>query len=338
MRVLHVGHHQLRKYGNTRVSWTQKLYFGLIRNGHCVQSFSDRDVAAFEAPFGIRDLGKSKANRRLIETAESFEPDFIIVGHCDIIKNETLEIIRKRHPNTPIVGANNDPLFIPGNVAKITERCKVVDTMFVSTGEKELIQFRGGRAKLLHMPNPVDESIEVYDTSQEVEFEHDLIFCSKATDNSDRAQYINHIKSKLPSSLTFSTPGSYGQPGVWGRDYDHFLSHAKMGLNLNRQEGMHWYSSARMAQLAGNGLLTLTHQSANFDSLMPDETLVYFKDKDDLLNKLIDFHNDDDKRRNWASRARHFFHSEINSTLYAQYIVEASLERAFSHNYVWLNR
>ena len=42
-----------------------------------------------------------------------------------------------------------------------------------------------------------------------------------------------------------------------------------------------------------------------------------------------------DARRDWAARARHFFHSEINNGLYAQYIVEASLLQPFSHDYVW---
>src|SRR6056297_3471499 len=94
MRVLHIAYQQLRRYGKTRVSWAQKLTNGLIKNDHVVQVFSDRDVAAFEAPFGWRELGRGKANRRLLETVESFEPDLVIAGHCDIITNVTLEKMR----------------------------------------------------------------------------------------------------------------------------------------------------------------------------------------------------------------------------------------------------
>ena len=115
MRILHAGNHQLRKYGYTRVSWTQKLFFGLIRNNHCVQPFSDRDVASHEAPLRIRELGKNATNKRLIQTAEAFEPDLLFVGHCDIIKNETLEKIRQLLPNVIIAGGNADPLFVPKN-------------------------------------------------------------------------------------------------------------------------------------------------------------------------------------------------------------------------------
>ena len=71
MRVLHIAYQQLRRYGQTRVSWAQKLTNGLIKNDHYVSVFSDRDVAAFEAPLGIRDLGKNKANQKLLETVDA---------------------------------------------------------------------------------------------------------------------------------------------------------------------------------------------------------------------------------------------------------------------------
>ncbi len=338
MRILHVAHQQLRKYGHNRVSWAQKLYFGLIRNNHCVQAFSDRDVAAFEAPLGIRDLGKKKANQRLLQTVEAFEPDLMIVGHCDIISNETLVEAKKVRPGLVIASCNNDPLFVPDNVEKIHNRCKVANSMFVSTGLKELSRFSNGKAKLFHMPNPVDSSIETENCALKSDFPVDLIFCSKEKTHTARGKIVSYLKENLLDDIYFSTPGSFDEPAVWGRDYDKALASSKMALNLNRQEGLDWYSSARMAQLVGNGLLTFTHSSAGFDRFFPDETLVYFKDKEQLKTLIEGFYQDNGKRMYWAGRARDFFHQEINSTLYAQYIVESALELPYSHNYVWLER
>jgi len=122
MRVLHIAYQQLRRYGKTRVSWAQKLTFGLIKNDHYTQVFSDRDVAAFEAPLGIRDLGKKAANKRLLEMVDAVEPDLVIAGHCDMITNDTLAEIKKRHPNCAIAHCNNDPLFVPSNVERIKYR------------------------------------------------------------------------------------------------------------------------------------------------------------------------------------------------------------------------
>lgn len=335
MRILHVAHQQWRKYGYNRVSWAQKLYNGFIKNNHTVQAFSDRDIAAFEAPLGIRSLGAGKANKRLLKTVRSFEPDLVVVGHCDIISNETLKAIRSATPNTVIAVCNNDPVFVPENAEKIKLRCKVADVVFVSTGERELKQFETKKARLKHMPNSVDIAVEPYDVSKNAEFTNDLIFCSKETKHSNRGELVSFLTEKTPADLRFVTPGSFDQESVWGRDYDRLLGASKMALNLNRQEGLHWYSSARMAQLVGNGLLTFTHESAEFDELFPAETLVYFKNKQDLLKKINCFHHEDAERRLWASNARAFFHSELNSTLHAQYVVEASMGFDYSHPYVW---
>ncbi|MFV8819564.1 glycosyltransferase family protein [Haliea sp. E17] len=335
MRILHVAHQQLRKYGQTRVSWAQKLYFGLVKNDYFVRGFSDRDVAAFEAPFGIRDLGVKASNRRLLETVEAFAPQLVIVGHCDIIRNETLEAMRGIVPGLVIAGANNDPLFVPENAAKIAHRCEVVDAMFVSTGARELARFAGKRARLWHMPNPVDPAIESADASLRSDQGHDLIFCSKSEDYTERGKTVRYLKDNLGADINFYTPGSFGTPGVWGRDYDEALADSKMGLNLNRQEGLHWYSSARMAQMVGNGLLTFTHASGDFASLMPAESMVYFNSPEELLGQVRQFAADDAMRREWAARGRAFFHAEINSRLYARYIVEASLQLPFSHDYAW---
>jgi hypothetical protein len=335
MRILHVANQQLRRYGMTRVSWAQKLYFGLIKNSHFVQSFSDRDVAAFEAPFGIRSLGQKKANQRLLETAEAVQPDLVIVGHCDLIENDTLSQIRKMLPAVRIAGCNNDPLFIPENVAKISTRCEVVDAMFVSTGLRELQQFTNKRARLFHMPNPVDESIERFDASTGTDLPIDLVYCSNATKYTKRHDDIRYLQEALKGDLEFRVYGSFGTPPVWGVDYDRVLSQSKMGVNFNRQEGFHWYSSARIAQLGGNGILVLTNAAAELDTLFPAETLVYYRDLDSLVERAREFHHDDAMRRAWAKKTREFFHGEMNTKLNSQYIVEATMELSYSHPYAW---
>lgn len=335
MRVLHIAYQQLRRYGQTRVSWAEKLTFGLIKNDHYVKGFSDRDVAAFEAPLGLRDLGHRKANRRLLEMVEAMEPDLVIAGHCDIISNQTLQAIRRLRPGCKIAHCNNDPLFVPSNVERIRSRASVVDAIFVSTGRRELSQFEGIGARVYHMPNPVDASIENLDNSQRTDLPIDLLFCSNSANFTKRLEMIKRFKDELAGEMNFKTYGSFGEPPVWGRDYDRALGNSKMGLNLNRQEGHYWYSSARMAQLGGNGILQFTHSGPRFDELMPPESIVYFNDEADLLARVREFHHDDARRQAWAGRAREFFHRELNTRLYAQYIVEATAGLPFSHDYVW---
>ena len=336
MRILHVAHQQWRNYGDTRVSWAQKLLHGLIRCGYQVRPFGDRDTAAFLAPLGIRQLGERAANRALLQTVEAYQPDLVIVGHCPAITNTTLEAMRHRCPDVTIAVCNNDPLFVPENAARIAQRCTVADAIFVSTGAPELRRFTGQRARLWHMPNPVDPAVERADCSQRETFDHDLLFCSKSNDLTERGKLVAGLREALAGELRFHTPGSFGVPGVWGHHYDDTLAVSKMGLNLNRQEGWHWYASARMAQMGGNGLLLFTHADAHFDSLFPEETLVYFRELEDLKRAVMRFHHDDDLRRHYAANTRHFFHTEMNIDLYARYIVEASLGLHWSHDYAWL--
>ncbi len=75
-------------------------------------------------------------------------------------------------------------------------------------------------------------------------------------------------------------------------------------------------------------------QLGAFDELLPQETVVYFDEEEDLIAKIREFHADDAKRQPGPVPHR-FFHQEMNSTLYAQYIAEASTLTPFSHDYCW---
>lgn len=243
--------------------------------------------------------------------------------------------MRRMRPSMLIAHCNCDPLFVPYNVENIKARAAVVDAVFVTTGKRELAQFEGQRARLFHIPNPVESAIETLDNSRKTDLSIDLLFCSNATKFSNRGKIVEHVRSAVDNDLNFKVFGSFGADPVWGRDYDRVLENTKMSLNLNRQEGNYLYASDRMAQLAGNGILQFTSELQGFGDLMPDESIVYFSDGKDLAEKVLSFHHEDEKRRYWASRARAFFHNEMNSTLYSRFIVEATVGDAFSHDYVW---
>jgi hypothetical protein len=337
MRILHIAYQQIKRFGKTRVNWAQKLSYGLIKNDHFILDFSDRDIASFYGPLKIRDLGKKKANSLLLETVENFKPDLIIAGHCDIITNETLAIA-KRMSGAVLVHCNLDPLFVPSNVERIRYRAEVSDAVFVSTGDTELKQFEDTGKRFYFMPNPVDASIETRNNSAiaGADLPTDLVFCSNSNELTRRLEIVGYLKNHLDPQVNFKTYGSFGEPPVWGIDYDNALWQSKMALNLNRQEGDYWYSSERMAQLGGNGLLVFTHRSGGFSDLFPDESLVYFDREEDLKEQVERFNQDDHMRQAWAANTRAFLHNEMNTQKFAQFIVEASVEQGYSHPYVWV--
>ncbi len=319
-----VGYAQMRRWGAMRVSTEYKLWNGFIRNGHNVFHFSDRDMAAFLAPFGLRDLGVGRMNRRLIETAENFRPDMILLGHCDLVSNDTLEAIRRKLPDIRIAYRNVDPLFIPKNVDAIHRRTDTVDAIFITTGGKKLDPFRGKRASIHYMPNPCDPAVETLDNSRRDDLPVDLFFCGNSDEHTERTKTIEFLKEALDGKLVFRTPGYFGEPNVWGADYDALLSQSKMGLNLNRQEDYH-YSSARLAQLMGNGILAFIDRAGSMQDLIGESRAVFFSDKEELLEKILELHRDDVMRQKIASEGRRFYRENFSNVLVAREIIETML-------------
>jgi hypothetical protein len=158
------------------------------------------------------------------------------------------------------------------------------------------------------------------------------------TEAASRMADIAWLKDQTSSFLRWKTPGGFGSAPLWGTEYDQLLSRTKMGINSNRQEGYFWYSSARIAQMGGNGILCLTHDSGALQSLYPEETLVYFSQREELAKQLRAFHEDDAMRRHYASRTHDVMHREFSSRLNAQYILETALGLPLSHDYLWLKK
>ena len=98
MKVLHIHNLMLRNKGNFKFYTGFKLSNGVVRNNHRLLEFSDRDTVRYETPLGLRPLGKHIANRKLIETCSNFNTDLILIGHCDLVSEKTMQEIRSLLP------------------------------------------------------------------------------------------------------------------------------------------------------------------------------------------------------------------------------------------------
>ncbi|MEO1842683.1 MAG: glycosyltransferase, partial [Akkermansiaceae bacterium] len=297
---------------------------------------SERDTAAFEAPFGWRDLGKKKANRRLVETCDNFKPDLLILGHCDIIKNETLSEIRGLLPALRIAYRNVDALFVERNVARIRDRAPLVDHLFLTTAGEQGKRLADDPDKVSYIPNPVDRAVEISNNSQKAadSFARDLFFAGRGNENLPRFELLRHLKKELKSDLRFETFGFDGEAAIWGVDYDRVLSESKMGLNFNQEEGDFLYSSARVAQLLGNGILAFVHQSTGLELFFKDRA-VFFESEDNLLERIRYYHAHDGERREIASAGHDYVHAEMSSERVAQFIIDRTFGRAGADSYPW---
>ena len=326
----------MRRFGALHASTEYKLYYGLVRLNHYVIHYSDRDMASFLAPFKLRDLGKSAANRKLIETADNFQPDMILLGHCDIIRNETLDEIRKLVPKVRIAHRNLDPLFVPRNVAAIKHRTHSCDSIFITTAGKKLNQFRGNRADIYYMPNPCCASIDCNDNSQKDQLPIDLFFCGNSEELSNRTETVHYVATALQDdAINFHAYGYGERPNAWGYTYDQILATAKMGLNLNRQEGDYLYSSDRVAQLMGNGILAFINRASCLSELLGESRAIYYKDNEELVRKIRENQQDDAARKSIAAEGRRFYHEHFSSEKVAGYIVSKTMNEQAGLDLIW---
>ena len=333
MKIIQIGHYQLRRIGEARVRNEHKFHYGFIRNGHDTLHVSDRDLSAFYSPLGIRKLGNKRLNRKLIEGCERFQPDMLMIGHCDSIENKTLLEIKHLLPSVKMAYRNFDALYLPRTSERIIARQNIVDHIFVSIAGKQIEQYATAKTKISFIPNPVDRAIESMDNSQKVHFDRDLLFCGNGKPADPRFEIVQYVKEQLPR-IQFDTYGAIGNPAVWGTAYEKVLAGTKMALNLNRTEGEYLSSSTRLAQLIGNGILTFVNEKNGLQLFLKDRA-VFFKDQEDLVKKIQQINDDDDLRIAISSAGRVFYHEHFSSEKITQYVVESTLELPFSQDYIW---
>jgi len=335
VRIVNVDNLQIRRYGRPRMACGRSLSCGMVRNNYSVWDFSERDIAKFSAPLGIFPIGKWIANRKLIETCDNYKPDLILIGHCELIQNSTLQEIRALLPNVRIAFRLFDPLWEPWTRERLSSRMPFVDALFVTTGGPELKHFCTGKNVVAYMPNPTDPAVETLDNSTKTVFDRDLVFCGVGEPTDDRYGFVAQLHSSVDAQMKFDSFGMHGHPAVWGHGYDAVLAGSKMGLNLNRFEGWPLYSSDRIAQLMGNGLLACLWDKGGMRRFFGDEHVVFFSDMNGLARQLIDFQHNDARRQAVASAGRALYHTEFSGERVMRYIVETTLRLPYSHNYLW---
>lgn len=317
----------LRHYGNFKFYTGYKLSNGVTRCNHRLLEFSDRDMVRFEAPLGLRPLGKYNANRKLIETCVNFKPDLVLIGHCDLISEKTLQEIRRLLPDVKIAHWFLDALWNPRNHERLKRRMHCTDALFITTGGPALKEFCTGKNRVAYIPNPTDPSWEPHKNDQKTQFERDLVFCGVGSKSDDRFNLLLSLKDQLEPSLHFETFGILGGPAVWGDTYDQVIAHSKMALNLNREEGWPLYSSDRLSQLIGNGLLTFIWDKGEMRQLFNDEQVVFFKDEAELSKKIQYFQANDTHRQAVARAGRKHYQQHFS----AQKVIEFIIDTTFGH-------
>ena len=109
-----------------------------------------------------------------------------------------------------------------------------------------------------------------------------------------------------------------------------------MGLNLSRGEPIKYYSSDRITQIIGNGLVTLIDEKTFYRDFFTDKEMVFYSNINDLSDKIHKISKDEKLRKQIAKNGKDKYIKYFNSSLVADFIINKTFERKFdTKKYLW---
>ena len=343
LKIIHATNFNRRFSGRLHYNTGRRLNNGFVRLGHNVLTISDRDL--IHENKNILDIsGKKKLQKNLIESSINFKADCLVMGHADSITNETLDYIKNKNKNLKICQWFLDPIGKKGpdylkNNKRIIEKVDYIDSTFLTSSPSALYK---EIKNSYFMPNPSDESFEIL-KNYENKCENDVFFAMshgvhrgelKKGKFDDRELFINKLK-KLNKEISFDIYGMNNVQPVWGDNFIKAISKSSMGINLSRGEPVKYYSSDRIAQLLGNGLLTFINKKTCFNDFLSNKEIIFYKDINDLSYKIDKYKKDIKEARIIAKNGRDTYLKNFNSTIVADFILSKTFDYKSKNKFIW---
>ena len=348
LRILHVTNFNERHNGRLFFNTGKRINNGFIRLGHSVLEFSDRDIQRHYKSY--TDIYGSKSlNSKLLITCSNYKPDIIVLGHADLVSRNTLSILKDQYPSIKLAQWFLDPLNKKGpdyfkNKERILDKSDLLDANFITTSP-EALKFLSGKTQNFYIPNPVDKSFETLNNYNR-KCENDVFFALshgvhrgnlKSRTNDEREKFINELLKKT-NNIKFNIFGMNNIQPVWANKFFESISNSKMGLNLSRGTPIKYYSSDRIAQIIGNGLVTLIDEKTQYSDFFSDNEMVFYKNIDDLSEKIMRISKDERLRKSIAKKGQKKYFKYFNSDLVAEFIIDKSLQLKSKKNFLWYEK
>ena len=122
---------------------------------------------------------------------------------------------------------------------------------------------------------------------------------------------------------------------VWGDNFIQAISNSTMGINLSRGEPVKYYSSDRIAQLLGNGLLTFVNKKTLLNDFLTPDQIIFYDNIDDLSYKLNKYKKDTKDAKRIAMNGRSVYLKKFNSTIVSDYILSKLFDYKSKNKFIW---
>ena len=345
LRILHVTNFNERLDGRLFFNTGRRINNGFIRLGHSVLGFSDRDIQKYYKSIGDFK-GKKTLNDKLKKTCYNYKPDLIVTGHADLISQEQIKELKEDNPNTKFAQWFLDPLNINGpdferNKDRILDKIDVMDASFITTSPSAL-KFLPSNKKSFFIPNPSDHSFETLNNFNK-SCSVDVFFALshgvhrgklKSGKEDDRIIFLRKLQ-EITSNVKFDLYGINNIQPIWADHYFKTIANAKMGLNLSRGDAIKYYSSDRITQIVGNGLVCLIDEKTQYRDFFSNKEMVFYKNLNDLSEKICKISGDDKLRKKIGKNGKEKYMKYFNSTKVAEFIINKTLEIKTNNKYLW---
>jgi len=343
-KIIHVTNFNERHNGRLYYNTGRRLNNGFIRLNHSVLTLSDRDIISYYR--SVKDFDGSKVlNNKLIEVISNYLPDILILGHADLIKKETLYFIKKNYPNIKIVQWFLDRMDSKwrSNKSRFLDKMNMMDCNFCTTSP-DVLKF-AKKYKVFFIPNPADESLENLKIYNNKHYNNDIFFAMshgvhrgilKKGKFDRRENFINKLIKIIPN-IKFDLYGMNNIQPVWADNFKKAISNSKMALNLSQGISTKYYSSDRIAQLVGNGILTFVDKRTKLNKFFSNDEIIFYNSINDLAKKIIKYSENDKLRKKIAKRGRDKYLKNFNSTMVADYILKKTFNTRYKKKFLWEN-
>ena len=216
-----------------------------------------------------------------------------------------------------------------------------MDGTFITTCPS-VLNFLPKNTKNFFIPNPSDRSFETLNNFNKP-CNVDVFFALshgvhrgklKSGKIDDRITFLNKLQNITPD-VKFDIYGINKVQPIWADHYFKTISNSKMGLNLSRGNAIKYYSSDRITQIVGNGLVCLIDEKTQYRNFFSDQEMVFYKDLSDLSEKIQKISRDEKLRKKIAKNGKKKYMKYFNSNEVAEFIISKTYERKITKKYLW---
>ena len=136
-------------------------------------------------------------------------------------------------------------------------------------------------------------------------------------------------------NIKFDIYGMSNKQPIWADEFKRKVQLSKMALNLSQGKPLKYYSSDRIAQLIGNGILTFVEKSTKLSKIFTKNEVIFYSNLDDLSKKINLLVNNDSLRIKIARAGYNKYHKYMNSNVVTDYMIKKIFNLKTKKKYLW---